>query len=85
VANWRRALTGRHCRSTPELDRLQAHLSALMTYRVAAEVLEQMFPIDAGGDHETLRRHTLMLGAQLQHCPLVRPATPATAISISVD
>ena len=24
-----------HCRSTPELDRLQAHLSALMTYRVA--------------------------------------------------
>jgi hypothetical protein len=74
-----------HCRSTPELDRLQAHLSALMTYRVAAEVLEQMFPIDAGGDHETLRRHTLKLGAQLQHCPVVRPATPAAAISISVD
>jgi hypothetical protein len=58
-----------HCRSTPELDRLQAHLSALMTYRVAADVLEQMFPIDAGGDHETLRRHTLKLGAQLQHRP----------------
>ena len=28
-----------HCRSTPELDRLQAHLSALMTYRTAADVL----------------------------------------------
>jgi len=37
-----------HCRSTPELDRLQAHLSALMTYRTAADVLEQVFPVDAG-------------------------------------
>ena len=37
-----------HCRSTPELDRLQAHLCAVMTYRTAAEVLAQMFPIDAG-------------------------------------
>src|SRR4051794_2248986 len=27
-----------HCRSTPELDQLQAHLSALMTYRMAADV-----------------------------------------------
>src|SRR5690349_18921662 len=31
-----------HCRSTPELDQLQAHFSALMTYRVAAEVMAQM-------------------------------------------
>jgi len=50
-------------RSTPELDQLQAHLSALMTHRTAADVLEQMFPVDAGKDHETLRRHTLTLGA----------------------
>ena len=74
-----------HCRSTPEFDRLQAHLSALMTYRVAADLLEQMFPIDAGKDHETLRRHTLKLGEQLQHRPVVKPVTPAAAISISVD
>src|SRR3954470_21472289 len=74
-----------HCRSTPELDRLQAHLSALMTYRMAADVLEQMFPIDAGKDHETLRRHTLTLGEQLQHRPVIAPATPSAAISISVD
>ena len=74
-----------HCRSTPELDRLQAHLSALMTYRTAADVLEQMFPIDAGKDHETLRRHTLALGEQLQHRPMLAPVTPAAAISISVD
>jgi hypothetical protein len=37
-----------HCRSTPELDQLQAHLSAQMAYRVAADVLAQMFPVDAG-------------------------------------
>jgi hypothetical protein len=74
-----------HCRSTPEFDRLQAHLSALMTYRTAADALAQMFPIDAGKDHETLRRHTLTLGEQLQHRPVVRPATPVAAISISVD
>ena len=47
-----------HCRSTPELDQLQAHLSALMTYRVAADVLRQMFPVDAGNDPETLRAHS---------------------------
>jgi hypothetical protein len=74
-----------HCRSTPELDRLQAHLSALMTYRTAAGVLEQMFPIDAGKDHETLRRHTQALGEQLQHHLVSAPAAPAAAISVSVD
>src|SRR3954467_6060040 len=36
-----------HVRSTPELDRLRAQLSALMTYRTAAEVLAQLFPVDA--------------------------------------
>ena len=30
------------CRSTPELDQLQAHLSALMTYRTATGVLQHM-------------------------------------------
>ena len=46
-----------HCRSTPELDRLQAHLAALMTYRTAADLLEQMFPVDAAKHPETVRRH----------------------------
>ena len=54
-----------HCRSTPELDRLRAHLSAVMAYRVGADLLEQMFPVDAGMDPETLRRHTLKAGAAL--------------------
>src|SRR3954454_19387290 len=39
-----------HCRSTPALDRLQAHLSALMPYRVTADILQQTFPVDAGKD-----------------------------------
>ena len=47
-----------YIRSTPELDRLRAQLAALMPYRTAAEVLAQMFPVDAGIDPETLRRHT---------------------------
>ena len=54
-----------HCRSTPELDRLQAHLSALMTYRTAADLLARMFPIDAGMDPGTLRRHALRTGKAL--------------------
>ena len=50
-----------HVRSTPELDRLRAQLSALMTYRTAAEVMAQVFPVDAGVDPETLRRHTVKM------------------------
>src|SRR6476646_318620 len=50
-----------HIRSTPELDRLRAQLAALMPYRTAAEVLGQVFPVDAGADPETLRRHTFKI------------------------
>src|SRR3954469_2129626 len=46
-----------HCRSTPELDQLQAPLSALMTYRVAAGVLAHLLPVAAGTSYGTLRRH----------------------------
>ena len=74
-----------NCRSTPELDQLQAHLSALMTYRVAAGVLEQMLPIDAGKCHETLRCHTLKLGERLHDRAVGTPATAAAAIAISLD
>ena len=58
-----------HCRSTPGLDQLEAHLAALMTYRTAADVLEQMFPVGAGKDKETIRRHTLRAGAALRDLP----------------
>ena len=53
-----------HVRSTPELDRLRARLSALLTYRTAAALLGQVFPVDAGRDPESLRRHTCGYGGQ---------------------
>jgi len=73
------------CRSTPELDRLQAHLCALMTYRTATDVLGQMFPVDAGKHHETLRRHTLKVGEALGECATIRPDTAASAIVVTLD
>jgi hypothetical protein len=73
-----------HCRSTPELDRLQAHFSALMPDRVAADVLKQVFPIDAGKDPETVRRHTLKIGATLRIDAVARPEM-ATAVAVTLD
>jgi len=74
-----------HCRPTPELDQLQAHLSALMTYRVAADVLVQMFPMSAGNDAETLRCRTLKSGEGLRGQNIARPETTAPAIAVTLD
>jgi len=74
-----------HCRSTPELDQLRAHLCALMTYRTAADLLDQMFPVDAGKHIETLRRHTLKVGKSLGGCATIRPGTAAPAIVVTLD
>jgi hypothetical protein len=74
-----------HCRSTPELDRLQAHLSALTTYRPAADLLEQMFPVDAARHPETLRRHALKVGAALAKRAAPTPETAAAAIVVTLD
>ena len=78
-----------HCRSTPALDQLQAHLSALMTYRVAAGVLAHLLPVAAETSHETLRGRTLKLGEQLRRAATVAPepvaTAPASAISLSLD
>src|SRR5208337_4765455 len=74
-----------HCRSTPELDRLQAHLSALMPYRVAADFLQQMFPVDAGKDVETLRRHALKIGEVLRNDAVAKPETAAPSITVTLD
>jgi len=74
-----------HCRSTPEFDQLQAHFSALMPYRVAADVLKQVFPIDAGKDPETVRRHTLKIGATLRIDAVARPEMAAAAVAVTLD
>ena len=63
-----------HCRSTPELDQLRAHLSALMPYRVAAGVLAHLLPVEAGMSPETLRGHTLKIGEQLRDAAAAKPA-----------
>jgi hypothetical protein len=74
-----------HCRSTPELDQLQAGLSALMTYRVAADVLMHLLPIDAGKSPETLRGHTLRIGEHLGDAAVDNPAAAASALTVSLD
>jgi hypothetical protein len=67
------------------LDHLQAHLSALMPYRVAADVLERMFPVDAGNDPETLRCHTLKIGEALRNDAVVKPEPAAPSITVTLD
>ena len=74
-----------HTRSTPELDRLQAQFSALMTYRTAAEVLAQMFPLDAGTAHETLRRHTFKVAESLPRPAAVKATPAAEMITLTLD
>ena len=44
-----------------------------------------MFPVDAGMDAETLRRHTLKAGAALADRAAVRPPAAAPAITVTVD
>jgi hypothetical protein len=73
-----------HCRSTPELNQLRARLSALMPYRVAADVLQHLLPIDAGISPETLRSHTLQVGKQLADAVAEQSRSDA-AITISLD
>jgi hypothetical protein len=75
-----------HCRSTPELDQLQAHFAALMPYRMAADVLKQVFPVEAGTDPETLRRHTLKIGGALRIDAVARPEkAAAAAVAVTLD
>jgi hypothetical protein len=75
----------RHCRSTPELQQLQAHLSALMTYRVAAGVLRHLLPVTAGTSPETLRGHTMQIGERLGTADIVEPTASAATITVSLD
>ena len=57
-----------------------------MTYRVAAGVLQQLLPVDAGRSPETLRHHTLRIGEQLGTASSDQPTTAAAAaITVSVD
>jgi len=74
-----------HCRSTPELDQLRAHLSALMPFRVAADVLSHLLPVAAGMSPETLRSHTLKIGERLRAAPAINQAVAASSITVTTD
>jgi hypothetical protein len=56
-----------------------------MPYRVAADVLKQVFPIDAGKDPETMRLHTLKIGATLRIDAMARPEMAAAAVAVTLD
>jgi hypothetical protein len=73
-----------HCRSTPEFDRLRAHFTALIPYRMAADVLKHVFPVDAGKDPETVRRCTLKVGATLRTDAVARPELAAAAVVVTL-
>jgi hypothetical protein len=73
-----------HCRSTPELGRLQAHLCALMTHRTAAAVLEQVFPVGAPSHPVTMRRHTLKVGETIGRAASVRPEVAGSAFVVTL-
>jgi hypothetical protein len=76
-----------HARSTPELDRLRAQLSALLTYRTAATLLGQMFPVNGGQDPESLRRHTFKVAESLSITSAAEApvSTGAEAIVVTLD
>jgi len=56
-----------------------------MPYRVAADMLQHLLPIDAGTSPETLRGHTLQVGQQLSDAVAEKPPIAAAAITISLD
>jgi hypothetical protein len=56
-----------------------------MPYRVAADVLQRLLPIDAGRSPETLRSHTLEVGKQLADAAVEKSPAAAEAITISLD
>ena len=74
-----------HCRSTPELDRLRAYLSALMSYRSAATVLKAPLPVAGGGRPETLRNPHAENRRELRHSPLPMPPAPSAELSVAAD
>jgi hypothetical protein len=56
-----------------------------MPYRVAADVLQHLLPIDAGRSPETLRSHTLQVSKRLGDAAAEKPPAAAVGITISLD
>ena len=60
-------------------------MSALMSYRSAAAVLKELFPVDAGGRPETLRNCALKIGEELRNSAAIIPSAAASELAISLD
>jgi len=56
-----------------------------MPFRVAADVLTHLLPVDVGMSPETLRAHTLRIGEQLCDIPAAKPAALAMSITVTTD
>src|SRR5215217_2377938 len=57
-----------------------------MSYRTAAEVLGQVFPVDVGADPETLRRHTFKIAEALPaQVAMKPPPSGAETIMVTLD
>ncbi|MFL5338371.1 MAG: ISKra4 family transposase [Geminicoccaceae bacterium] len=63
-------------RCTPEYERMLAKMGALLPYRRAADLLEEVFPLGDAPVIETIRQRTLHVGRRLE-----RDAAAATAQS----
>ena len=74
-----------YCRSTPELDQLRAHVSALLPYRVAAGVLAYLLPVETTHEPRNVAQaypESRRAASRRSHGP-ARDGAPA--ISISLD
>ncbi|GAC1650131.1 MAG: hypothetical protein NVS4B6_25530 [Mycobacterium sp.] len=52
---------------------------------MAADVLKQVFPVDAGKDPETLRRHTLKIGGALWSDAVATPEMAVAGVAVTLD
>lgn len=82
------ALLRGSARSTAAYRQLLARLSAWMSFRTAAGLVEELFPLASGGSTSTVRRRVLAGAARLEAEGIsdrVEPATAARSIELSMD
>jgi hypothetical protein len=75
-------------RCTLEYERIIAEMGALLPYRRARTLLEELFPLGEPPMVETIRQRTLQVGARLECQAAASPrSTPAAAkaITLSID
>ena len=76
-------------RCTPEYERMLARMGALLPYRRARTLLEELFPLGESPVVETVRQRTLQVGARLEREAAVPPSTIAkvktNALPLSID